>query len=338
MGKRIKLYYITPNSPALAYYRCTLPAYHLRKARFADTVVDFGRFQKEFVDWADVIIIQRMMGKGVQNLAYYCHMRGKKVVYELDDNVWCFPDSPEYKTERAKDVPRETEEVIRCCDAVTVSTQPIAEEVQRRTGKTTYILPNFLDFEKWNAARVANIKHEHFLVGWMGGHYHVQDLESMTPGLIKILEANKEVVFVFIGCCPMDLVVKYPERVFLQEFMSIDALPKTMAVMKFELGLAPLFPTEFARARSDIRLLQYSALAIPSVVSRWGEYSNMIDDGFPCITVCNGDWQQAVQCGLDNDRREEIGKAAYEFVFPKYDIRENVYRWRNTYEQILSSC
>lgn len=335
MPKPIRAYFISPNSGALGYWRCTLPAYHLQKAGLADTVVDFNRFQKDFIDWADVVVIQRLVGKGMINLAHYCHMRGKKVVYELDDNVWRFPDSPEYSSAEAKKIPEETERVIESCDAVTVTTLPIAEEILERTNKPVHILPNCLDFSRWDAARVPNIEHEHFLVGWMGGHYHVQDLQMVTPGLTDIIETNKKVVSVFIGCCPMELITQHPDRVFLQEFVNIELLPKTMGVMRFKIALAPLYQTEFAAARSSIRLLQYSAMGIPSVVNYWGEYARMIDDGFPCVCVKDNDWASAIQELIDNDKKRiEIGQKAYEYVRSRYEIKENIHKWQEVYENL----
>ena len=251
--------------------------------------------------------------------------------------MWRFPDSPEFKTQGAGDIPKETEKVIENCDGVTVSTAAIAKEIQERIDVPIYVLPNCLDFAQWEKAIVPNINYDKFLIGWMGGHYHVLDLEDMVPGLGEVLEKNPSVMLVFIGCCPMELISKYPKQVYLQEFVDIALLPKTMAVMMFSLGLAPLHRTEFAEARSNIRLLQYSALRIPSVVANWGEYGTMMEEGFPGIAVDNGSWSEAIQAGIamGPDQRRTMGEQAFEFVYPRYDIRENVFRWKNAYLEVL---
>jgi len=332
-ARKKRIYYVSPNSGGISYYRCTMPAYYLNRAGLAETAVDFGRFQKEFVDWADVIVVQRVLGKGIQHLIHYCHMRGKKVVFEIDDNVWQFPDSPEYQDAQAKDVPAQTTDIIDRCDAVTVSTQAIANEIEKTSKTPVTVIPNALDFEQW---KQLDIRHEHFLVGWAGGHYHVQDLEMIVPGLKKIIEQNQKTTLVFLGCCPMQLLIDHPDKVFMQEFVSVEMFPKTMSVMKFDIGLAPLYETEFAKSRSNIRLLQYSALQIPSVVSYYGEYGKAIDDGFPAVSVTkDGSWAEAVQWYIDNpEQRIEIGKKAKEYVAERYDIKNNVRNWNDVYNYL----
>ena len=333
MIRKKRIYYISPNGGAISYYRCTMPAFYLNRAGLAETAVDFGRFQKEFVDWADVIVVQRVLGNGIKHLINYCHMKDKKVVFEIDDNVWKFPDSPEYKSEQAKDVPGKTTDIMRGCDAVTVSTQAIADSVMEESKTPVHIVPNALDLMQWKP--MPNIRHEHFLVGWAGGHYHVQDLEMIVQGLKEIINKNKGTTLVFLGCCPMELLTDHPDKVFMHEFVSMELFPKTMAVMRFDIGLAPLYETEFAKSRSNIRLLQYGALQIPSVVSHYGEYGRMMDDGFPAVGVSSGNWSESIQELIDNpEKRLRIGKEAQKYVVEKYDIKDNIHKWMDVYNNL----
>lgn len=330
--KMKKIYYISPNSGAIGYWRCTLPAYYLNRTGLAETAIDFARFQKEFVDWADVVVIQRILGKSIKHLIHYCHMKGKKVVFELDDNVWCFPDSPEYQNKQAKEVPDQTTDILKRCDAVTVSTDTIAKSAKENVNTPVFVLPNSMDFSQWKRM---DLRHEHFLIGWMGGHYHVQDLEMIVQPLKQVLKKNDKLTLVFLGCCPMQLLLDHPDRVFLQEFVNIEVLPKTMAVMRFNIGLAPLHETEFSKSRSNIRLLQYSALEIPSVVSYWGEYAWMVDNGFPCVCAKNGNWAETIQEMVDDEeKRLDIGRRAYQYVIEKFDIKDNISRWMEVYESL----
>lgn len=337
MRKLMRIYFISPDRGALGYWRCTLPAHHLHKQGHALVAVDFGGFQKELVDWADVVVIQRFIGNSMLHLVEYCRIRGKKVVYELDDNVWHFPKSPEYKTAGREKICEQTEAIINVCDAATVSTDAIGEEIRKRTKTPVYVLPNCLDFEKWRVTVEDDEKDDMYVIGWMGGHYHVLDLEIMVPGLIDVLKENKKIVLGFIGCCPMELLLRYPSRVFLEQFVHIDMLPKVMAALGFKFGLAPLYPNEFGKARSAVRLLQYSALGVPSIVSDWGEYGKMIGEGFPCIVVENGDWCKAVRTALDFQYRKEMGLAAQNFVGSKFDIAKNIWRWKDVYEGLVGS-
>ena len=333
MNKKKKIYFISPDSGALGYYRSTMPAYYLHQSGLAETAVDFGRFQKEFVDWADVIVVQRVLGNAVKHMIHYCHMKDKKVVYDLDDNIWNFPDSPEYKGGNAKELPGQTNDVISMCDGVTVSTQAIADSIHANVKDIpVFVLPNCLDFSQWKRLEV---RQEHFLVGWAGGHYHVQDLEMIVPGLEKVIKQNENVTLVFLGCCPMKLLMDNPGGVFLQEFVNVKLFVKTMSVMRFDIGLAPLFPTEFSKSRSTLRLLQYSALQIPSVVSLWGEYGKMVEEGFPSAVAGKEDWGEVVQDLIsDEEKRELLGREAQSYVISKYEIKDNISNWNEVYNEL----
>ena len=333
---KMKMYYIAADRGALSYWRCVLPGYYLNRKGLAEVAIDFGRFLKEYVDWADLVVVQRVLGQSIKHLIEYCHMTKKKVVYDLDDNLFNMPDSPEYRIEGAEMIPIQAKEIMLMCDAVSVSTEGIYEAIVEECIEVRrFILLNYFDFTQW--AKL-NIQHDHFLVGWAGGHYHVQDLDMVVPGLKQIINGNKHVTLVFIGACPMSLILEHPNRVFLQEFVPVEVFPKTMAAMRFDIGLAPLFPTEFAKSRSNIRLLQYSALEIPSVCSYWGEYARMVDDGFPCMVVNNDNWADCIQELIDNkEKRQYIGKEAYKFVTERFDINKNIQVWANAYEEVLNS-
>ena len=133
----------------------------------------------------------------------------------------------------------------------------------------------------------------------------------------------------------MQLLMDYPGRVFLQEFVNVELFVKTMAVTRFDIGLAPLFPTEFSKSRSSLRLLQYSALSIPTVLSDWGEYGKFVGDGFPALVANDGDWGEVVQELIDDEeRRVQLGEKAYQHVVSRYEIRENIFKWKEVYDKL----
>jgi hypothetical protein len=59
---------------------------------------------------------------------------------------------------------------------------------------------------------------------------------------------------------------------------------------EFDLGLAPLVDTKFNRLKSDIKVLEYTALCLPVVASATGPYQNL--DIVKCATP--GDWRSAL--------------------------------------------
>src|SRR3990167_4592119 len=97
----MKVLFISPLVNACSYYRCTLPARHLRKKGLAEARV-VSSIAKEYMDWADLVVVQRVVGDLMYHIIKYCKLVGKKVVYELDDNIFMYPESPEYRKDKVQ--------------------------------------------------------------------------------------------------------------------------------------------------------------------------------------------------------------------------------------------
>ena len=325
-------------SRALAYQRCVIPAKHIAGAQIAQTAVMFGRFTKEAIDWADIVVLQRVGGRTIVNVAKYCQMLNKAVVFDLDDDIFHYPESPEYKDTDTERIVEEIVSVWKECDGIIVTEDVIADSVAKNTDLPIYVFPNTIDFEDWESALRKNYSHSEFLIGWMGGHYHVLDLELLTDPVSAILDAHKDIKFAAIGACPQALMDQYPKRVLFHPFVDIYELPDLMYKMKFNIGLAPLAENEFANARSNLRLLMYSALSIPTVASHFGPYKRAEEEGFPMVTVPNTPeaWYEAIKRLIDNkEQREFIGKAAREKTWQCYRAEEIIPKWAALVKSLL---
>lgn len=328
-----KILFISPLANACTYYRCTLPARHLRRRGLAEARV-VHTIAKEYIDWADMVVLQRVVGELMYHVVRYCRLEGKKVVYELDDNIFKYPDSPEYVKSGLQAETLSTIRIIRSSDAVTTSTDAIAETVRELVDTPVYVLPNQLDF--------ADIEHLRFSarkqlsVGWAGGHYHVQDLGLVEAALERVLDRYPEVILIMYGACPRGLYVRKKDRIFLQPFVPMEEFNFWMAALRFDIGIAPLYKTEFAKSRSNLRLLQYSALKIPVVASNYGEYGRALGSGLAGLVAEDDQWEEKIGYLIEDPaERERLGRAAYEYVKKEYDIERNIGRWSAVYEEVM---
>jgi glycosyltransferase involved in cell wall biosynthesis len=290
-------------------------------------------FAKEQVDWADVIVMQRVTGDVSLHVAKYCRLAGKKVIYELDDNVFNYPDSPEYKKDNVQQETVSVIKVLRQCDAMTTTTQAIAEAVNELVDIKVYVLPNQIDFGNFPDLKVE--KKNSLIIGWAGGHFHVQDLSLIEEPLCRILDEYPEVMVAMLGCCPKVLYERYKGRIWVEPFSTVQDFFTKMALMRFDIGLAPLYKTEFARSRSNLRLLQYSALSIPAIGSEFGEYGTALNNGLKGILAEDTEWFEKISHLIENEQeRKRLGEEAFDYVKEHYDIEKNVHRWAECYAEI----
>lgn len=338
--KKLHIFFLgARGSRALAYQRCAIPAKYIARAKIAQTAVMFGTFTKESVDWADIVVLQRVGGQSVANVAKYCQMLGKAVVFDLDDDIFHYPDSPEYKDSDVTKIAEDILMVWKSCNGIITTEEVIAESASDHTDLPIYVIPNTIDFEDWDKPLEKNYSHSDFLIGWMGGHYHVLDLSIIVEPVSKILDEFKDVKFAAIGACPPALLDKYPDRVLFHPFLDVYDLPDLMCKMKFDIGLAPLAENKFANARSNLRVLQYSALSTPCVASHFGPYRRASEEGFPIISVENTteSWCGAIKRLINNkEQREYLGQAAREKAFSCCKAEEIIPLWNALIKTLLS--
>lgn len=304
------------------------------KHRLAEVIVA-SSFTKEQVDWADIVVMQRITGDVPLHVAKYCKLAGKKVIYELDDNIFDYPDSPEYKKDNVQQETISVIKTLRQCDAVTTTTQAIADVVNELVDIKVYVLSNQIDFGNFPDMKVE--KRNTFIIGWAGGHFHIQDLSLIEEPLCRILDKYPEVMVTMLGCCTRGLYERYKNRIWVEPFSSITDFFTKMVMLRFDIGLAPLYKTEFARGRSNLRLLQYAALRIPIIASNYGEYGAALNNGLKGIKAEDSEWFEKICYLIENSQeRKRLGMDAFSYVKGQYDIEKNVCKWAGCYKEILS--
>ncbi|MEE9201233.1 MAG: glycosyltransferase [Candidatus Brocadiales bacterium] len=330
----MKILYISSLRNACTYYRCTLPARHLHKKGLAETRIVSG-IAKEYIDWADLVVLQRVVGDIMYHAVRYARLEGKKVVYELDDNIFKYPDSVEYVRKGVQAETLSALRIIRSVDAVTTSTDAIAGTLRELTDTPVYVLPNQIDFA--DVERMNFSAGKQLSIGWAGGHYHVQDLGLVEAALESVLQKYPEVVLIMYGACPKGLYERNKTRIFLQQFMPVEEFHFWMASFRFDIGIAPLYKVEFAKSRSNLRLLQYAAMKIPVVASNFGEYGRALGNGLAGLLAEDDQWVDKISHLIEHaDERKRLAEAAHGYVRENYDIEKNIGRWSAAYEEVMT--
>ena len=238
--------------------------------------------------------------------------RGQRVVLDLDDDL---------VSERAVErlVPQGWDpavlhtmrEVVSAADHVLVST-PSLQDLVTPINPRTSVVANALDPDLWLApvaARTPKVDPDELRVLYMGSTTHGSDL-ALLEGVAAAVSARlgRAVVLEAVG------VVVGPglegmRRVKIRKGDYPDFVPWLRSIAsRWHAAVAPLTDTEFNGRKSDLKLLEYSLLDLPTVASRVGPYR----DREEWAVLCDNDpeaWVEALS-GVLADRDAAAGRAA----------------------------
>lgn len=223
-----------------------------------------------------------------------------------------------------KDVLKSLKRGISYSDRFVVSTERLAE-VFSSVHSDIRVVHNRLDPLVWeNLVSLKRQSHKP-RVGWAGGVGHTGDLE-MIADVVKAL--SDEVDWVFFGMCPDKL------RPYIKEFhlgVPIEDYPQKLASLNLDLALAPLEQNLFNECKSNLRLLEYGACAVPVICSDVRCYAGDL----PVTRVKNRfrDWIEAVRTHLaDLDEAARQGSALQAMVQRDWMLKgERLASWQKAW-------
>lgn len=336
MKPRLKVLFIQTSNSGIAYWRLFNPWEGLYRNSLADAhVLWWNKGLNEIHPWqyqiedgmyayritaemgqyaqqADVIVIQGVQTPAALQTIYALKdmLPDTPIITEMDDDVtWTPADHPASKHYTpGSSLVHTAISQIRVSDGLIVST-PWLKEVYAEHNPDIEVLPNAIDFKKWD--RVKPSKKKGVRIGFAGGASHVEDLRMVEGALRNVLKNNRDVRLVLVHCVP-DFLRDVPGVIGVHDWARIDKYPKFLAKQGFDIGIAPLVDNLFNRCKSNLRWLEYSALGIPTVASKVGHFRQTIhhgNDGF--LAESPEKFEAYLQRLISNAKlRREVGMSA----------------------------
>lgn len=273
----------------------------------------------EIVHYPDVLLMQRLMHRGLDKSIRIGRANGQIVINDIDDWYWGLdPRNAAFKASHPKFNLKENttfyKQVINASDYVTVSTPYLADRVKSFVGGPLVLLPNYVD-----VARFTKRTHRDTViteVGWAGSTDHRSGDLEILRGVIAPLVRNKEVTLVHGGHLPTSPSFASKVGVDEEDVRCItrsdhDGYP---ALLDFDIGLVPLRDTPFNHAKSDIKGLEYAASGIPFIATGVTSYAKLAKDweGLGAfIAKRPSDWARLIKLLTDYERRRDSAEAVY---------------------------
>ncbi len=304
----------------------------------------------ERVSEADIIVVQRDFPRYVEE--YECvvaaaRAQGKAIIYELDDLLtelpsW-HPDVRRYQEARAPMM-----QAIVEADAVTCATSPLGDYL-RPFNSNVWLLPNYLNDRLW--AEVLNKRlragsnksgeQRPVVVGYLGGHSHLSDLEMIEPTLIQILRRyGDRIMLRFWGGAPPVKLLDWKNVEWMDPgLVDYAEFVKYFSEQESDVFIAPLRDCQFNRCKSALKFLEYSALGVAGVYSRITPYERVVthqENGFLASDL--EEWEEYLSRLIEDlSLRRHMGLEAQRTVREQWLLSPHAHEWPNVYSQIADS-
>lgn len=282
------------DTSACGYYRLQQPFAALREAGI-DAVDAVEWTGNDMLD-ADLTVVQRVSTPIPCQLMMLAREHGAKFVYEVDDYLLGLDPTNAVYAHYQQDIVRNSMLLaMGLCEAMTVSTEPLAEMMQPLVDYPVYVLPNCLPdyFEQLGASVVGRPAWtERPEILWAGSATHAGDFGAEAQyGLKRAMQWAGAGLTVMGHDYRRQL--KAPDANFVGWSADIPAFHSGLP--GYDIGLCPLNATRFNRAKSGLKAMEYQAAGIVPVATDCDAYRGVITDGvdgFLCSTQVQ--WKDAL--------------------------------------------
>ncbi len=273
----------------------------------------------------DVVHVHRIISPEMQQIARGLHEAGIGLVWDNDDDVTAVPKSNPLYAKHGGIKGRERRAAIRSmlrfADVVTTPSEVLAAQYRELGATDVRVLENYLP----PRAAVGSTRHQGIVIACLAALEHQVDYQQfgLRETLQQLLDAHPDLRVMSIGL-GLGLPPERYEHIPLVPFLE---LARTLS--RADIGIAPLIDIPWNRARSNIKLKEYSSGALPWLASPVGPYLGMGEAQGGRLVPDDG-WHAALErLIVDKRDRRKLAKNAAKWVKGEH-IDQHVYRWEAT--------
>ncbi|MDL2246081.1 glycosyltransferase [Methanobrevibacter sp. OttesenSCG-928-K11] len=335
------------NITACPYLRIHEPFSKLSKSKKFHFFV-YGMDSYQFIDWDniikskvfDIVVVERII-PFLDDLLKSCLNQNVKMIYETDDDLLAIDESNS-SFEYINSCRNEISNYINNSDTIVVTTPALAQKFDKNKVEVirNYYIDSLLDLKKFRKNNTNTIK-----IGYFGTLTHSNDINIIKKVIIKLQEEmlskhNITLEFIVVG--------GFDDLDHDESWISTIDLPKNSWDFKFfmnwlgnivdwDVGIAPLENSSFNKGKSELKYIEYSALAIPVVCSDIEPYNTVVKDGITgFLANTEEEWfEKLKKLILNENLREEIVTNSQKDILENYSLNDRVEKWEKILENLV---
>jgi glycosyltransferase involved in cell wall biosynthesis len=286
----------------------------------------------------DLIIVQRPVSQGLNAMIEQAKKQGIAVIVEIDDDLerthrnnlaWWQLQPQNSRNSNYEWLKRS----IDLADALVCSTPKLQRFKPRGA---SFVLRNYVPESIFSIARMT--PHTQLTVGWSGTlQTHPEDLQ-VTRGKVGEALQGSDTRFYVVGDgkgvqraleLPQDHPFEASGWTPLHEYYQ-------RIIDNIDIGIVPLERSEFNEAKSYLKLLEFSALGIPTVASDTPEnrYLSLVGAGVTASSP--NDFKRHLERWIKNPERRGVQAAAFrDIVQENFTYEGHAHEWLDAWTQTV---
>lgn len=249
---------------------------------------------------------------GLPLLEYLLILKSIPVIYDFDDAIYLPGKSQVNRFAGLFKCQWKIKYLCRISSCITVGNR-VLSDYALRFNKNVLILPSSIDTAQYT------VKQHSFknkaVVGWTGSHSVCYNL-SLIKEALAALKKRIPYDFVLISDRPFDMGIEY-------KFIKWNPDTEVEDLSLLDIGIMPLFDSEWERGKCGLKILQYMGIGIPAVASPVGVNKDIIIDqvnGFLPNSI--EEWVEVLSLLIKNPSlRERIGAQGRKTVESSYSAK-----------------
>jgi glycosyltransferase involved in cell wall biosynthesis len=349
--RKMNILFVARDDGGCGFYRCEQPSKFLMRSGLAVSKHVLMNPTNEDLIAADLVVMQNVATLEASNMIRFLEANKIPFMTEFDDFVQHV--SPRNVAGYGMWNPsslyiHRAMEMSTKAAGMTVSTPQLAREYFPYN-PYVYVLPNYLDKDKWDLPIVRR-QDDKIRIGWCGGNAHADDLRMVAGVLNKLVkEYDGKVIFETMGMTRQELGGVFPMTPTPHESCpscgfegslhhfpgeTYDNYPQALASHGWDIAIAPVINNAFGSCKSDLKLKEYSALGYPVVASRVVPYNEAQKLG-SSVVLADGfnEWYEALK-GLidDKERRSELARAGKDWAEKNW-LQDHIHEFFEVYKE-----
>jgi hypothetical protein len=311
------------------HYRAVLPTAYCWRELAAEGIRLFGQNGYALGERFDAYLVHRHVDMGLMSYLDVIRDTGRRVIWELDDNLWAVP--PNFPASKEIAAARENIDLLReWSSTIIVSTPELARVVARP--EKTVVCPNLADVRAYPPLpprRPGPVR-----VLWAGAN--AVDADLVSDAVLRLQrEMAGNVHFYFWQVAPPRL----QGRVFVLHSVPFAEWPKRLVEFGADIVLAPLTDHPFSRCKSELKYLEMSLAGIAGVYSDLPPYACVKDGETGLKVPLGGDWYDPIRHLIeDAELRLRIATAARTDVLANHSWEQPTCRleWMDAFRRAVA--
>jgi SAM-dependent methyltransferase/glycosyltransferase involved in cell wall biosynthesis len=296
-------------------------------------IVPIYQVTLEDMRWGDIFVFQREATPQVLNLVNLLQSHGKKTIFEIDDLLCDLPHFLGHHISNFKQNRSTFDLVLRKSDAVTVTTERLADAL-REEGGQTFVVPNCAETHMSEVCVHTEVPADQ--VSLLVGSSDRILVDFLVPALLDI-QTRLGVKIIAVGP-PAQKLAAAGLVVQSHPNMSYHMFKSFVAAQSNCIGLIPLDNSRFSSCKSPIKYFDYSLGGIPSICSALPPYSDVIQDGangFLCQNTSQA-WIEHIEALVtDALLRQLLSREARKIVQIEFNMDIAAGRWNALIERLV---